>query len=139
MACKSSVNVSNTRTEHSSRSGGTATKISRAPISMPPALGSRHGRFSTDIPFRFFRLPNAAVVFGLRVFPCLLLSDISALLLASGSGQIAQQKSTLWTGINPNRAVKPLYGARNLEPCSPSGLNYSTTEETAYFACLSVL
>jgi len=33
------------------------------------------------------------------------LFDISSAPLASGSGQIAQQKSTLWIGINLNQAV----------------------------------
>src|SRR5712691_13215171 len=100
IACKSSVNVSNSRTGRSSRSGGTATKISRAPISMPPALGSRHGRSATHIPFRFFRRPNWAWVFGLRVFPCFLLLDTYSAPLAPGSGQIAQTKGTLWVALS---------------------------------------
>src|ERR1035437_5001438 len=52
IASKSSVNIENTRTGFSSRSGGTATKISLAPISIPPAFGSQSGRSSRHIPFR---------------------------------------------------------------------------------------
>jgi hypothetical protein len=39
ISSRSSVNVGKTRTGFSSRSAGTATKISRAPMSIPPAFG----------------------------------------------------------------------------------------------------
>jgi hypothetical protein len=58
--------------------------------------------------------------------------------LASGSGQIAQQKSTLWIGINPNRAVTTVWRTKPGTMLS-IGLNYSTTDTTAYFRCLSLL
>ena len=65
IASKSSVNVANTRTGFSSRSGGTATKISLAPISIPPAFGSKSGRPSRHIPFRLRpRLPLPASAFS---------------------------------------------------------------------------
>jgi hypothetical protein len=60
IASRSSVNVENTRTGFSSRSAGTATKISLAPISMPPAFGSSSGRSSRHIPFRLrLRFPGS--------------------------------------------------------------------------------
>ena len=66
--CKSSVKVENTRTGCSSRSGGTATKISLAPISIPAAFGSSMGRSSRHIPVRFPPLlPGPAAGFSFPV------------------------------------------------------------------------
>ena len=59
---KSSVNVAKTRTGLPAQSGGTATYISRAPTSTPPALGSKTGLSSKDIPLRFF--PFCATAFS---------------------------------------------------------------------------
>jgi hypothetical protein len=58
--------------------------------------------------------------------------------LASGSGQIAQQKSTLWIGINPNRAVTTVWRTKPGTMLS-IGLNYRTTDTTAYFAACRFL
>src|SRR5712691_8592846 len=109
IACKSSVNVSNTCTGCSSRSGGTATKISRAPISIPAALGSRHGRSARHIPFCFFRRPRWAWLLGGASLSLLFVVGHLQRSLAPDSGQIAQQKGTLWIGINLNQAVTTVW------------------------------
>src|ERR1019366_3227455 len=74
---RSAVKVSNTRTGCSSRSGGTATYISRAPISMPAAFGSSNGRFSTFVCFgvRRFRCPRFAFPAGFRFLLITLTGD----------------------------------------------------------------
>src|SRR3954468_1069269 len=104
IACKSWVNVSNTRTGCSSRSGGTATKVSRAPISIPAALGSRQGRSSKHIPFRLLRRPDRLVIFGWQTLPCFLSSGMGH---SSGSRQRPDRahKDTLWIGINLHEVV----------------------------------
>ena len=59
-ACRSSVNVGNDRTDSVSRSGGTATKISVAPISTPAAFGLITGKLRSN--FRcFFPFPGLAI------------------------------------------------------------------------------
>src|SRR5215211_8698704 len=47
-ACKSGVNVANTRTGSASRSGGTAATISALPISRPAALGKTQANSSSS-------------------------------------------------------------------------------------------
>src|SRR5438132_3978327 len=54
-ACRSSVNVGNDRTDSVSRSAGTPTKTSVAPISIPPALGLITGKLRSNLRcFLFF-------------------------------------------------------------------------------------
>jgi len=108
---RSSVNVGKTRTGFSSRSAGTATKISRAPMSIPPAFGSRSGRSSSVIPF-FRRLPwPAAAFFFTATFRRFGGVDIAypfplrlPLRLPLRPGQVAQNESTLLIGISLNAA-----------------------------------
>jgi hypothetical protein len=58
---------------------------------------------------------------------------------APGSGQIAQQKSTLWIGINLNyQAVTTVWRTKAGTMLS-IGLDCSTTALTAYFRCLALL
>src|ERR1017187_227594 len=77
IASRSSVNVAHTPTGFSSRSGGIATKISLAPISIPPALGSRSGRSSRHIPLRLRpRLPLLAFALSSASGACFSCSDI---------------------------------------------------------------
>src|SRR5215831_1502389 len=52
--CKSCVKVRKDRTDSTSRSAGTATKISVAPISIPPALGLIIGRLRSIFRFVLF-------------------------------------------------------------------------------------
>ena len=73
---RSSVKVANTRTGLSSRPGGTATNISRAPTSIPAAFGSNTGRSSKHIPLlRLCRLDFASC--GCRLPPCVLFTGCS--------------------------------------------------------------
>src|SRR5215471_14207245 len=47
--CKSAVKVANARTDSTSRSAGTATKISVAPISIPAAFGLITGKLRSNL------------------------------------------------------------------------------------------
>src|SRR5674476_530444 len=99
IASKSSVNVENTRTGFSSRSGGTATKISLAPISIPPAFGSKSGRSSRHIPFRLrprlllLALPLLAWAFSSADFGgCFFGLDIHLILSAQATAKSRKGK-----------------------------------------------
>src|ERR1035437_6475182 len=94
IASRSSVNVENTRTGFSSRSGGTATKICLAPISIPPAFGSKSGRSSRHIPFRLRpRLPWPASVFSSADFGgCFFCLDIHLILSAQAPAKSRKGK-----------------------------------------------
>src|ERR1035437_7080248 len=99
IASKSSVNVENTRTGFSSRSGGTATKTSLAPISIPPAFGSQSGRSSRHIPFRLrprlllLALPLLAWAFSSADFGgCFFGLDIHLILSAQATAKSRKGK-----------------------------------------------
>src|ERR1035441_2240025 len=91
---KSSVKVENTRTGCSSRSGGTATKISLAPILITSEVDPSMGRPPRHIPFRFWpRLPLPAVVVLATGFrKCFFAWDMPVYPFGSGRGQVAQIK-----------------------------------------------
>ena len=140
---RSAVQVSQTRTGCASRSGGTATYISRAPISMPAACGSSNGRFSMCVCFGVRRLPCPGFAFAadfrfwlitwtgdpnLTLPPCALLVvfvfGISRWTPGSRQRPRRAPKTTLFGSEStpPLRsALLPLYGARILGPCSPTG------------------
>src|SRR5678810_1390749 len=63
-SCRSCVKVGNDRTESLSRSAGTATKISVAPTSIPPAFGLISGRLRSNLRcFLLFGLAMARLRF----------------------------------------------------------------------------
>src|SRR5262252_708190 len=133
--CKSSVKVENTRTGCSSRSGGTATKTSLAPISIPAAFASSMGRSSRHIPFLLRpRLPVPAAVFsspsGLECFFCW-----DMLVILSAQAEAKSRKSRYSSegnqpGVLP-QAVTTVWRTE-LGTTLVFGFN-STTEGSAYF------
>ena len=137
IASRSSVNVANTRTGFSSRSGGTATKISLAPISIPPAFGSKSGRPSRHIPFRLRpRLPLLALALSSASGACFCCSDIYLSLSTQATAKSRKGKHSFnrnQPGMLP-QTVTTVWRTK-LGTTLLIGFN-STTASSAYFRFL---
>jgi hypothetical protein len=132
---RSSVKVANTRTGFSSRPGGTATNISRAPTSIPAAFGSNTGRSSKHIPL--FRLRRLGFVFsGCRLLPCFLFTV--ARFLSCKQRPSCAIEGTLPIGISWFAPTVNHCSAHETWSHAVVRCSKTATATTAYFHCLSL-
>jgi hypothetical protein len=133
---RSSVKVANTRTGFSSRPGGTATNISRAPTSIPAAFGSNTGRSSKHIPL--FGLRRLGFASACRLPPRVFFTGCSLSELQA-TARLAQSKVLFQTESVGSPPLLTTCSAHEtwshaIDRCS----NNPPLPQRTYFRCLSL-